>query len=270
MPTLGERYAHALVTGAGSGLGKAFTEALILEGVRIWGTSRHPESLPAYARFTPVGLDLESQENVAGWFEALDELAGGFDLVINNAGFAEFGALEGMAAQAVDDQLRVLLIAPMQISGAAFASMRRRGRGCLVNVSSVASELWIPYLSVYNASKAGLSAFSQSLMLEAPLSEPWIVDFRAGDHRTAFNQRMRRSPAEDDRAAAVWMRLEALMETAPDPTQAAADLLRALRSFRHRTCYSGTFFQTRIAPLAFRLFPNSLKRGFLGRYFHIS
>ena len=267
MPQIGQRYAKALITGAGSGLGKAFSDALIEEGVHVWGTSRQPENLVASDFFSPVELNLSNQENLRAWFNRLDNDTGGIDLVINNAGFAAFGEFANLSPEDIKDQFQVLLSAPIQLAQAAAARFRERDKGCLVNVSSVAGELWIPYLSVYNASKAGLSAFSQSLMLESPGTAPWIIDFRPGDYRTEFNKNVRQQSFESSSVAKVWQRLQDLLDQSPVPARAADDLLRAINKFSHCTCYSGSFFQTRIAPLACRLSSMGLKRAILRRYF---
>jgi short-subunit dehydrogenase len=269
MPRLGERYSRALVTGAGSGLGKAFTEALIEEGVSVWGTSRNPENLERIENFTPIKLDLAKERNFKEWFDHWDKESGGFDVVINNAGFAGLGLLTDMTAADIDDQIRVLMSGPIQLARIALLYMGPREYGCLVNVSSVAGEMNIPFMSVYNSAKAGLSSFSQSLMVESPKNPPWIVDFRPGDFQTAFNKHIKRRLKEGTDCEQVLVEMERLMSKAPLARRAAEDLISSLKQIRHCTQYSGSFVQTSIASLASRLLPNSLKRKVLRRYYKI-
>ena len=270
MPKLVERYPRALITGASSGLGKAFSEGLISEGIRVWGTSRKPEQMESTDHFTPVKLDLTKERDFKEWFDHWDSESGGFDLVINNAGYSCFGRWNTMSAADVEDQIRVLLTGPMQLGRVAFRAMVGRKHGCLVNVSSVAGQMPIPFMAAYNTSKAGLSAFSQSLMLETPKRSPWVIDFRPGDYQTAFNQHMKKRLEDDSECQTVWDELENLMAIAPKTSEAVSDLISALSSFRHCTRYSGSFVQTSIASLASRLLPNALKRYTLRRYYKIS
>lgn len=270
MPKLGERYSCALITGASSGLGKAFAEGLVGEGIRVWGTSREPERMESSYGLVPVKLDLTTERDFSEWYRHWDSEAGGFDVVINNAGYSSFGRWDNLSAADVEDQMRVLLTAPMQLGRVAWQIMRSRNLGALVNVSSVAGEMPIPFMTAYNSAKSGLSAFSQSLMLEAPKSAPWVIDFRPGDYQTEFNQRMKKRMAADRELATVWQELEALMEKAPLVERAVSDLISALGEFRHCTQYSGSFVQTSIASLACRLLPNALKRYTLRRYYKIS
>ena len=257
------------MTGAGSGLGKAFTAAFIREGIAVWGTSRNPENLEQTESFTPVKLDLVKEPSLHEWFERWDVESGGFDLVVNNAGYSTMAESEKMTAAEIENQLRVLLVGPIQLASAAASGMRRRKNGCLINVSSVAGEMNIPFMSVYNSAKAGLSAFSQSLMLESPTDPPWIIDFRPGDFSTAFNDHIEKRFIEGSHCERVWQQMERLMVKAPSAKIAAEDLISALGKFRHCTQYSGSFVQTSIASLASRLLPNVLKRKVLRRYYKI-
>ena len=89
---LSARYRTAFITGASTGLGGAFADMLLAAGVEVWGTSRDPEKLPPRERFHAVGLELGDGPAAERAFLAADKEAGGFNLVINNAGFGAFGS----------------------------------------------------------------------------------------------------------------------------------------------------------------------------------
>lgn len=260
----------ALVTGASAGLGQAFAAMLRAEGVRVWGTARDPGRLAAAENFTPLALDLARPEDAAAAFAQADRAAGGFDLVINNAGY---GVLAGFAEAEFSlwqGQVETMLAAPMRLGQLALRGMRARRRGCLVNVSSLAVEFPLPFMSGYNTVKAGLSAFSESLMIEVAGSGVTVLDFRPGDYRTNFNQAMHRPALATDaapRVRRVWDILEANLRAAPPPARAAADLRRALLRRRSGTVRSGSWFQAGLAPLLAAGLPAALRRAVLARYF---
>ncbi len=278
-PTLSQRYPTAFVTGASGGLGRAFTEMLLGEGVHVWGTSRDAGRLTALASrhpaaFTPVVLDLAAPAAGEAAFTRAAAAAGGaFDLVINNAGYGVFGAFEQCDAAVWAAQLQAMLVATVTLSHAALRPMRVRNRGCLVNISSLAVDFPLPYMSGYNAAKAGLSAFSESLVVETRGSGVTVVDFRPGDFRTDFNQTMQSvSPVANTAApqlARVWAALERNLSAGPAPARAAADLRRALLQGRRGTVRSGSFFQARLAPWFARVAPAGLRRGVTAWYFGI-
>ena len=264
-------YRTAFVTGASAGLGAAFGSMLLDEGVRVWGTARDPARLPARAGFFPVALDLGDAAGAEQSFlRAAAEAGGGFDLVVHNAGYGVFGAFAEADFAVWQAQIDAMLGTTLRLVHAALRPMLARNRGCLVNVSSLAAEFPLPFMSGYNAVKAGLSAFSESLILETRGTGVSVIDFRPGDYHTAFNQAMLRpSASAPEPAARVWRRLEDHLRAAPAPARAAADLRRALQHRRHGTVRSGAFFQARLAPLLARLAPLALRRAALQAYYGI-
>jgi short-subunit dehydrogenase len=266
---LSDLYRTAFVTGASSGLGRAFAEMLLAEGVRVWGTSRDPSRLAGLGpeNFTPVALDLAAPAAAeAAWHRALAEAGGAFDLVIANAGYGVFGEFAATDWAVWEAQINAMLGANLRLVHAAYRALRAQGRGCLVNISSLAAEFPLPFLSVYNVAKAGLSALSESLLFESRGTDVRIVDFRPGDYRTAFNQAMQ-NPHPSAATAPTWDVLDGMLRTAPLPARAAADLRRALRDRRRGIVRSGSFFQARLAPLAARLLPVAAMRAASARYF---
>jgi NAD(P)-dependent dehydrogenase (short-subunit alcohol dehydrogenase family) len=269
-------YRTAFVTGAGSGLGKAFAEMLAQDGVSVWATSRKPERLAplvaaAAGRIKPLALDLADPSGAEAAFRRASEEAGGtVDLLVNNAGYGIFGPFASVPAEQWEAQIAALIQTPLRLAHAAWRGWIDGWRGgCLVNVSSIALEFPIPYMPGYVAGKAALSALSETLMMEAAGRGIVIVDFRPGDYRTEFNRAMEAgSPAGREGAAAdVWASVEAAMAAAPVPARAAADLKRALLRRVSGTVRSGSLFQARLAPFLARFAPLSLRRSASARYF---
>jgi uncharacterized protein len=275
--SLANIYPHAFVTGASAGLGRAFTEMLLLEGVRVWGTARDGARLTdlatAYpAHFTPVVLDLDDPGAAEAAFARASNTAGGaFELVINNAGYGVFGPFLATDPAVWERQLGAMLSATMRLTHAALRRMRDRQRGCVVNVSSLAVEFPLPFMSGYNVAKAGLSALTESLIVEMRGTAINVIDFRPGDFRTDFNQAMLTSSSGNtspgNQTAAAWRALEAHRHTSPLPSHAAADLRSALLRRRSGTVRSGSFFQARVAPSFACVIPAALRRFFAARYF---
>ena len=244
------------------------------EGIRVTGTARDAARLTALAKnplFTSLVLDLSDPAAAEQSFQRASEAAGGngFDLVINNAGYGLFAPFAEADFSVWQAQLDAMLTTTARLSHAALRNMATGGRGCLVNVSSLAVEFPLPFMSGYNMAKAGLSALSESLIFETSGSGITVIDFRPGDYRTAFNQAMhptaQRSSA-DPRLAATWQVLESHLATSPLPVAAARDLRRALRRGRSGVVRSGSFFQARLAPLFARVAPAALRRAIIARY----
>ncbi|AOS44919.1 3-oxoacyl-[acyl-carrier-protein] reductase FabG [Lacunisphaera limnophila] len=270
---LSSRYRSAFVTGASTGLGLAFTEMLLAEGVEVWGTARDAARLAPRPGFHPVTLDLTDGPAAEQVFLAADRAAGGFDLVINNAGFGAFGSFAHTDFAVWEHQFQVMLVNTARLSHAALRGLRARRRGALVNISSIAGEFGMPYQAVYNAVKAGLSALNESLMQEVKDTGVAVIDFRPGDYRTDFEGSVRRpeqsglEARDAGRMARAWAAFEAMMRTGPAPAHAAASLRRALLRGRSGTVRTGRFFQADLGPFLARFAPLGLKRWILEKYF---
>ena len=280
---LSDRHQTAFITGASSGIGRAIAEMLLAEGLLVWGTARDTARLAPLAqkhpnRFTPVALDLDYPDAAQTAFETAAHAASiaahataapppMFDIVVNNAGYGVFAPFDAADFSLWKKQLDAMLSTTARIAHAAFRAMRARDRGCLVNISSLAVEFPLPCMSGYNMAKAGLSALSASLAFEARGTRVRVIDFRPGDHCTAFNKVMAPVPAADARVARVWRAIDAQFNAGPPPARAARDLRRALLRGRSGPVRSGSFFQARLAPLAARLLPARLIRALEARYF---
>ncbi len=268
-----ELYRTALITGASTGLGRAFAEMLLAEGVLVWGTSREATRLaPLTAigggRFTPVALELGDAAAMEQVFHTADQAAGGFDLVINNAGFGVFAEFSTPDFVHWQEQLDVMLLRPAQLTQLALRGMRTRRRGAIVNISSLALEYPLPFQSAYNMAKAGLSALSETLMLECAGTGIVILDVRPGDYRTDLDASMRRPQNElTPPMRRVWVEFQKLMRSGPPPAHAADALRRALLCNRSMTLRTGRFFQAVLAPLITRLGSLALKRRIQARYY---
>ncbi|MGA1205282.1 MAG: SDR family NAD(P)-dependent oxidoreductase [Opitutales bacterium] len=266
---LAQRYPTALVTGASSGIGRALALALAGRGLLVYGTSRHPDhpDLPRNIRWlrfdgaTPKGMDDFVHHN--------GKLLTSIDLLINNAGSSFFGKGSALPREAIMEQQNLLYGAPVRLTETVLGPMRGRGRGAVVNVSSLAALFQLPYMAHYSAAKSALSAYTRGLMLTERSTGLVLIDFQPGDYRTAFNANIRRHGETDREQERVWARLEANLAKGPAPEQAAQDLIRALELGKSRTLRSGGFFQRTLAPLGRRLLPADITSWAIRKYYHL-
>lgn len=265
----------ALVTGASTGLGRAFAEMLLNDGVRVWGTARDVARLAPLTQahasyFSPVVLDLRDGARAGAIFAEAERAAGGFDVVINNAGYGVFGEFTTTDFAVWQEQLEVMLVNTARLSQLALRGMLARHRGALVNISSLAAEFPLPFQSAYNIAKAGLTALNESLMIETSGTGVVILDVRPGDYRTDFEGSVRRADgAVGPRLQRAWAAFEKMMRTGPAPTHAAAALRRALLKNRSGTVRIGRFFQAVVAPFLARFGSLPLRRRIQASYYDV-
>ncbi len=263
------------LTGASSGIGLETAKLLTQHGCEVWGTSRDILRLPTLPRFHPVQMDLASFDSIRESFAVALREAGAFDALINNAGGGVFGPLETVPAEMVREQFQVLVDAPLELIRLALPKMRERGRGVILNVTSLAAQFPIPFMAPYSAAKAALSLFTQGLRIELSNTSIQVVELRPGDIKTLFHERTKKvaigaNVGEQQRLKAVWDTQIRNMAAAPSPERVARAVLRAIMVPNPPpVLVVGGFFQARVTPLAARLLPLRLLEWALRQYYRL-
>jgi NAD(P)-dependent dehydrogenase (short-subunit alcohol dehydrogenase family) len=249
---------RVFLTGASAGIGRLAALKLCERGHAVWGTGRTLANLPVHPKFHPVSLDLNDAASIASGFSKALQEAEHFDVLINNAGSGVFGPLEAFSDAEFNRVLETLLLGPLRLIRLALPSMRARGEGLIVNVSSLAGEFPIPFLAPYSMCKAAISAMSEGLALELAHTGIRVIDVRPGDFKTNFHESTRRIGEELKGAYApnlekAWAAIDKNMRQAQDPAKVAALLLNIVEGReRSGVIAIGDIFQARIAPFLTR------------------
>lgn len=160
---------HALVTGGSRGIGRTIAGALHQAGARVSLVARKQDTVSDAARDlggVGLGADLSTASGADGLIAAVEAEAGPVDILVNNAGIETHEHLARLSADEVDAVLRTNLGTPIELTRQALPGMLERGRGHIVNVSSMSGAAGFPGLTTYAASKAGLSHFSRTLIMD--------------------------------------------------------------------------------------------------------
>jgi len=262
----------ALVTGASSGLGRALAAGLAERGVAVVGTTRREAPPDWPTDVERVRLDLASPEAFgAGWRQTgLD--AREIGLLVNNAGEELFAEFAVVAEEKWRAHLETHLLAPIALARRVLPGMLARREGAIVNVSSLAAAFPVPFMAGYNAAKAGLSAFSASLRLEAGPAGVGTLDVQPGDFRSEFGTPPAGAVFAPERRAvglAAWQRIARRMARGPSPERLAARVIEALEADAWGTLRLGRPFQAIVAPFLARFASESLKHAAIAAYYKL-
>jgi short-subunit dehydrogenase len=262
------------ITGASSGIGLAIARLLVAQGHEIWGTSRNLERIPKTPQWHAVRLDLANRQSIEEAFNAAVTEAGYFDVLINNAGAGHFDPAELLPIETIASQFQVLVFGQIQLMELALRHMQARGEGLIINVTSLASRLPVPFMAAYNAAKAALASFTMCVQLELGNSSVRVVDLQPGDIRTEFNQAVMKTARTDTRYDAkvtkTWEVVERVMKNAPGPDLVARHVLKLINADRPPPRITvGDLFQSKIAPLIFRFLPQRVRLWGLKRYYDL-
>jgi NAD(P)-dependent dehydrogenase (short-subunit alcohol dehydrogenase family) len=164
-----------LLTGANSGIGLATALELAGAGYDVVGTTRtaekaelvHTAAADRELSVRTVLMDVDDEDSCRSAVAEVADLTGGGPwAVINNAGYAQAGAVEDVPDALVRSQLETNVVAPMRIARLVLPGMRERGEGRIVNISSVAGRMSLPLMGWYSASKHALEAVTDALRIE--------------------------------------------------------------------------------------------------------
>jgi NAD(P)-dependent dehydrogenase (short-subunit alcohol dehydrogenase family) len=200
---------NALVTGASTGFGQGTVERLRGRGWNVFGTSRNPSRAPGATRHQLLPLDLRDETSISALRSVVDELDDGLGALVSNAGIAVNGPWEELSSADLRTQLEVNLIGTMAVVRTCLPALRR-GRGVIVQVSSVSGVMGDAGFGAYNASKFGLEGASEALAQEVADQGIRVVIVEPGPFRTPIVDAGPDIAGRDDhgRYAKVWRDLE--------------------------------------------------------------
>ena len=183
-----------LVTGASSGLGRALAEAVLARGGSVVATARDPDTLAplsraAPGRVLPVRLDVTNPDEVESCVAQALAWRGHVDVLVNNAGFGTIGATEEVDEAAIRAAFDTNFLGVHRMILAALPAMRERGRGHIINVSSMLGHVGLPGYSIYCAVKFAVEGLSEALAREVAPFGVGVTVVAPGPFRTDFRSR---------------------------------------------------------------------------------
>jgi len=195
-----------LITGSSSGIGRALAERFASRGWRVFASMRNPDGQPgtdlraraaeASWRLTTPALDVTSDDSVAAaTADILRETGGRLDVLVNNAGYYQFGALEETSPDELRAQLETNVVGVHRVTRAVLPAMRARRAGTVVTLGSVSGRVAIPIGGPYHASKWALEGMIEALRLELIPFGVHVVLIEPGPYHTRLHDNERLAAA---------------------------------------------------------------------------
>ncbi len=159
------------ITGTSKGFGRVWAEAALKHGDQVAATARNLDSLKELnnrygERVLTLALDVNDKAAVDSAVKRAHDFFGRLDIIVNNAGYGQFGAVEELSEQEARAQLETNLFGALWVTQAALPYLREQGSGHIIQVSSIGGVQAFPYIGMYHASKWGLEGLSQALAQE--------------------------------------------------------------------------------------------------------
>ncbi|MGI0100961.1 MAG: SDR family NAD(P)-dependent oxidoreductase [Candidatus Micrarchaeaceae archaeon] len=229
----------ALVTGASSGIGRSTALLLASKGYRVFGTSRNPDL--SDKDIDMMHLDVDFDESASSCITAIMDLEGRLDVLVNNAGYLLTGALEELSTNELKSQFETNFFGCARMVREVLPIMRAQKSGSIINVSSLADTIPMPFQGAYATSKAALFAYSEVLRQEVKGFGVKVSVVEPGYIKTAVIEKGK-TPAEPmDEYVAKRQRVSSMISgdiaKGEDPDIVAKAILRIIRSRNPRFRY---------------------------------
>lgn len=169
-------------------MGKAFAKALLLEGMTVYAVARRVEAMAdlAAAGAITMKMDIASEKAVQEVVQRIIRERGGVEVLINNAGFGMYGAMEDTSMADARYQFEVNLFGMAYLTQLLLPSMRKKGSGKIINISSMGGKIYTPLGSWYHATKHAVEGWSDCLRLELSPFNIDVVIIEPGAIATEF------------------------------------------------------------------------------------
>lgn len=235
-----------IITGASSGIGFRTANYLSSKGFYVFGASRSPVQNCA---FEWIQMDVTNEESIKNAIDYIWKKKGRIDVVINNAGLGLVGPLEETTNQFVEKIFNTNVVGVISVARVVMPYLRLQQSGMIINISSIAAAMGLPYRGIYSASKAAVEIITEALSIEVKNQGIVVCSVLPGDIATSINQNRLVVPLaetsiykkEFDR---IQKQIKKEVSTADDPLMIAEAIGKIIESKRPKLHYKvGPLFQ---------------------------
>lgn len=172
-----------LITGGSSGIGKSIGEYLSARDFKVYGTSRAPER-NINSQFPLVALDVTKKETIISAVSEVIAREGRIDILINNAGIGITGPIEETPDEEIRKAFDTNYFGPLNLIKKVLPHMRSQGGGLIINITSIAGYMGLPYRGIYSATKGALELTTEAFRMELKDHNIKMTNIAPGDFAT--------------------------------------------------------------------------------------
>lgn len=187
-----------LITGASSGIGKAIATYLHAKNYTVYGTSRNPDKLNL--PFNMVALDVTDAKTIQTAIAKIIQKEGKIDVLINNAGKGITGSIEDTPTDEMRANFNTNFFGVIDVIKAVLPQMRKQKSGIVINVTSIAGYMGLPFRGIYSASKGALELVTEALSMEVKSFGVKMINVAPGDFATNIASGRYHTPVYEDSA----------------------------------------------------------------------
>ena len=251
-----------LITGGSSGIGKATGIFLKQKGFIVYGTTRSLDKYSDFKDFSLLELDVKKEETIKKAISDIIEKEGKLDILINNAGVGITGPIEETPIYEIEKAFDTNFNGPIRMLQAVLPEMRKQNSGLVINITSIAGYMGLPYRGIYSATKGALELVTEALRMEAKEFGVHITNLAPGDFATNIAAGRFHSPVDDNSPYKAYGRTLELINddvsNASNPIKVAEKVLKIINTVNPKGHYKVGSFMQKFSLILKRVLPDKI------------
>ncbi|WP_445731426.1 SDR family oxidoreductase [Mariniflexile sp.] len=262
-----------LITGGSSGIGKSIGNYLTEKGFIVYGTSRTPENYKE-SKFPILELDVKKTETIHQAVKTIIEKEGKLDVVINNAGAGITGAIEELPEAEMKANFDTNFFGPINVIKAVLPQMRKQHGGLIINITSIAGYMGLPYRGIYSASKGALELLTEAFRMELKDFNIKMTNMAPGDFATNIAAGRYHAPLLDNSPykkpyGDTLKLMDAHVDNGSDPNMMAQAVLKVINTENPKVHYKVGAFMQKFSIVLKRILPDKVYEKMLMKHYKL-
>ena len=263
-----------LITGGSSGIGKSVATFLSEKGYIVYGTSRNPNKIKEKLLFKLITLDITDVNSIRNTVNEIVTKEGRLDVLINNAGVGITGPIEETPDDEIKKAFQTNVFGPIDIIKAVLPQMRNQNSGIIINVTSIAGYMGLPYRGVYSATKGTLELLTEALRMEVKDFNIEMTNVAPGDFATNIASGRYHSPVlENSPYKLPYGNTLKLMndhvDQGGDPIEMAKVIFKILKTKKPKVHYKVGAFMQKFSIVLKRILPDRVYEKLLLKHYKL-
>ncbi len=260
------------ITGASSGIGKSIANYLHEKNYKVYGTSRNPKNVDV--AFNMVALDVTKEETIKTAIEEVVQKEGKIDVLINNAGKGITGPIEDTPTEEMRDNFETNFFGVINVIKEVLPYMREQKQGLIINTTSIAAYMGLPFRGIYSASKGALELITESLSMEVKAFGVKVVNVAPGDFATniaagRYHTPVFESSAYKEKYAENLALMDNHVDSGADPIQMAKKVQAIIETKKPKIHYKVGAFMEKFSIVLKRILPDKVYEKLLMNHYKL-
>jgi len=260
-----------LITGASSGIGKSIAEYLLENGMTVYGTSRNPKSSVA-SGVIMLSLDVNDVDSIRKAIKTIIDAEGKLDVLINNAGMGITGSIEDTPTKEMQNVFNTNFFGAIDVMKAVLPQMRKQQSGLIINITSIAGYMGLPFRGIYSATKGALELVTEAVRMEVKNFGIQITNVAPGDFATNIASGRYHTPVFDASPyKEIYQQnldlMDSYVDNGGDPIQMAKVIYKIINKSKPKIHYKVGDFMQKFSIVLKRILPDKVYEKMLMNHF---